>query len=84
MNTRDVLAKKEKQLAKLSKKSGDAVMSVRKAIDKLEATNCAIDATVEEIVVYQQRLAETRSGLDATKSKNQQIVQNFKVLLCEE
>lgn len=37
-----------------------------------------------EIDTYVQKLTQTREGLSATHSKNQQIVRNYKSLLCEE
>lgn len=46
--------------------------------------NAEIEATMTEIDAYVQKLTQTREGLSATHSKNQQIVRNFKSLLCEE
>lgn len=80
----DILAQKEAELVTLSQRSVNAVQAVRSAIDNLTAINNGIETTVTEIDTYQQRLADTRSGLNARHQKNQQIVQNFKSLLCEE
>lgn len=79
-----ILAQKEAELVTLSQRSVNAVQAVRSAIDNLTAINNGIETTVTEIDTYQQRLADTRSGLNARHQKNQQIVQNFKSLLCEE
>lgn len=79
-----ILAQKEAELVTLSQQSVNAVQAVRNSIDNLTATNTGIETTVAEIDTYQQRLADTRSGLSARHQKNQQIVQNFKSLLCEE
>lgn len=80
----DVLQIKEARLAELNQMSSDAVQAVRASMDSLGGVNAEIEATMTEIDAYVQRLTQTRDGLSATHSKNQQIVRNFKSLLCEE
>lgn len=80
----NVVEKKQSKLARLTKKSCKALALVNKTIDGLASVNADIEQTVAEIDQYQQMLAETRTGLDAELHKNQQIMQNFKSLLCVE
>ena len=81
---RDVLQVKEAALASLQQESDHALTMVRMTIDNLEAVNEDIRKTREEIDTYMSRLTATRDGLSDTFAKNEQIMQNFKKLLCVE
>lgn len=80
----DILEQKEAKLAALTKQSDDAVQLVRNTMNGLETVDQEIDATISEIDAIQTRMANTKAGLEARRSKNQQIMHNFKSLLCEE
>lgn len=80
----DLLAQKEARLASLNMRSDNAVQVVRTAIDGLQAVDAEIDKTISEIEEIQSRASKTKAGLEARRNKNQQIMQNFKSLLCEE
>lgn len=80
----DVIAQKEEKLAILTRASDTAIRLVRTTIDSLESVNEGIQATIDEIDADQKRLSDTRSGLETDLHKNQQIMQNFKSLLCVE
>ena len=84
MRKKDVLEKKEAKLVALNERSDAAIRLVQATVTGLEAVNGEIEATMAEINDYQKRLAETYEGLDATRNKNQRIMQNFKNLLCIE
>ena len=84
MRKKDVLAQKEAKLASLNAQSETAIQLVQSTINGLEAVNSEIEQTMAEINDHQKRLAETYEGLDATRNKNQRIMQNFKSLLCIE
>lgn len=81
---KDILAQKEAKLATLNARSETAIQLVQTTITGLETVNSEIEATMAEINDHQKRLAETYEGLDATRNKNQRIMQNFKNLLCIE
>lgn len=84
MSMQDVLAQKEVKLEQLNKRSDATVQLVRTALDGLSQVDVEIGATISEIDAMQQRMTDTRSGLEARRNKNQQIMHNFKSLLCEE
>lgn len=83
-NTLDLLQKKEERLSELMMQSDSAIQMVRSTITNLGAVNQNIEETMGEIDTYLQRLSDTKVGLDATHSKNKQIMQNFSQLLCVE
>lgn len=80
----DVLQVKEAALAALQDESSHALSMVKMTIENLEAVNADINRTREEIDTYMNRMAATRDGLSDTYAKNEQIMQNFKKLLCME
>lgn len=80
----DVLEQKEAKLASLNQQSADAVQLVRTTLDGLQAVDAEIGKTISEIDDIQTRMNNTKAGLQARRSKNQQIMHNFKSLLCEE
>lgn len=80
--TLDLLQEKEKRLAELTEESTYAVQMVQYTIDSLQAINGDIQATMDEIDTYMQRLNDTRSSLSITHDKNEKIMQNFAKLLC--
>lgn len=84
MRKKDVLTQKEAKLVALNEQSDAAIRLVQATVTGLETVNGEIEATMAEINEYQKRLAETYDGLDATRNKNQRIMQNFKNLLCIE
>jgi len=84
MRKKDVLTQKEAKLVALNEQSDAAIRLVQATVTGLETVNGEIEATMAEINEYQKRLAETYEGLDATRNKNQRIMQNFKNLLCIE
>ena len=81
---RDILQIKEATLAALQQKSDNAIAMVKTTIGNLETVNSDIQKTREEIDTYMSRLTATRDGLSDTYEKNEQIMQNFKKLLCME
>ena len=80
----DILEQKEAKLAVLNQKSTDAVRLVRATMDGLEVVDQEIATTISEIDEIQSRMSNARAGLEARRNKNQQIMHNFKSLLCEE
>lgn len=80
----NILEQKEAELVALNAKSASAVQLVQATIDGLDKTNAQIQTKIEEIDAIQRRFSDTRNGLEATYSKNQKIMQNFKTLLCAE
>lgn len=80
----DTLKMKELQLKSVEERSIDAVKSVHDSMNYLQSLNDETANIIEEIDDCQKRLAETREGLTARQNKNQQILQNFRRLLCEE
>lgn len=83
-NKQDDLGKMEAKLATLNQKSHDAVRLVRATLDGLDVVDQEICATISEIDAMQARMRDTKAGLEARRSKNQQMMHNFKSLLCEE
>ena len=81
---KDILEQKEAKLAALTQQSDDAVQLVRNTLNGLEAVDQESGTTISEIDAIQTRMANTKAGLEARRSKNQQIMHNFKSLLCEE
>lgn len=81
---KDILEQKEAKLASLNQKSTDAVRLVRATLDGLQVVDEEIGQTISEIDEIQTRMSNTKAGLEARRSKNQQIMHNFKSLLCEE
>ena len=81
---KDILEQKEAKLVSLNQKSNDAVQLVRTTIGGLEVVDQEIATTISEIDEIQTRMSKTRAGLEERRSKNQQIMHNFKSLLCEE
>lgn len=80
----DILEQKEAKLASLNQQSDDAVQLVRTTLDGLNNVDAEIGQTISEIDAIQTRMSNARAGLEARRSKNQQIMHNFKSLLCEE
>ena len=80
----DVLEQKELKLCVLEQQSEDAVQLVRSSMVGLDAIDAEIAQTISEIDDIQARMSSARAGLEARRSKNQRIKQNFKSLLCEE
>ncbi len=80
----DILAQKEAKLVSLNQQSDDAVQLVRTTLDGLQAVDNEIGQTISEIDEIQIRMNNTRHGLEARRIKNQQIMRNFKDLLCED
>ena len=80
----DILEQKEAKLVTLNQKSSDAVRLVRATMDGLEVVDQEIATTISEIDEIQTRMSNARAGLETRRSKNQQIMHNFKSLLCEE
>lgn len=80
----DVLEQKEVKLCALEQQSEDAVQLVRSSMAGLDAIDAEIAQTISEIDEIQARMSSARAGLEARRSKNQRIKQNFKSLLCEE
>lgn len=80
----DVLEQKEAKLSVLTQRSDDAVQLVRSTMNGLDAIDAEIEQTISEIDEIQARMSTARAGLEARRTKNQRIKQNFKSLLCEE
>lgn len=80
----DILAEKEAKLVVLNQKSDSAVQLVRSTIDGLAVIDEQISTTIAEIDDIQHRISTTKCGLEERRRKNQQIMHNFKSLLCEE
>lgn len=80
-NKKDLLQQKEEQLARLSMESQGAVQMVCNTIEDLCRINHSIEQTIAEIDTYVQQMSETRAGLDATRVKNEKIMNNFSQLL---
>ena len=53
-------------------------------IDGLKSVDQEICTTIAEIEEMQARMSSTKAGLETRRNKNQQIMHNFKSLLCEE
>lgn len=79
-----ILEQKEAELVALNVQSASAIQLVQNTIDGLSETNAQIQAKIEEIDAIQKRFSDARGGLEATYSKNERIMQNFKTMLCVE
>lgn len=80
----DVLQAKKAELAEYSAQFDNAVGVVTTAVQNLNQLNEKISEKIKEIDDYQTELSKTRDGLNATKSKNEQVIKNFNALLCIE
>lgn len=76
----DVLACKQRELDRYVTRSNDAVAFITDAIDGMESVNMQIKARIGEIDDYQAKLAETRSGLEDTMSRNERFMKNARAL----
>ena len=81
---KDILQVKEAALASLQQESDHAISMVKMTIENLVNVNEDIQKTRDEIDTYMTRLTATRDGLSDTFEKNEQIMRNFKSLLCME
>lgn len=80
----DILEQKEAKLHTLTSRSEGAVQLVRSTMDGLDEIDTEIEQTISEIDEIQTRMSNARAGLEARRTKNHRIKQNFKSLLCEE
>lgn len=77
----DILSQKQNQLAAYNAQFESAVSLVTSTIDRLGEIDMSINATIAEIDEYQKGLATTRQDLDSARSRNEQIIKNFRTLL---
>lgn len=80
----DILSKKIAELETCRKMFDNAVNVVNTTVNSLEKISENIDVKIKEIDEYQEELAKTREGLSSEKEKTEQVVKNFKALLCVE
>lgn len=80
----DILSKKIAELNACRKMFDNAVNVVNTTVNSLEKISENIDVKIKEIDEYQEELAKTRDGLSSEKAKTEQVVKNFKALLCVE
>lgn len=80
----DILSKKIAELDSCRKMFDNAVHVVNTTVNSLEKIGENIDMKIKEIDEYQEELAKTRDGLSAERAKTEQVVKNFKALLCAE
>ncbi|WP_206459337.1 hypothetical protein [Anaerovorax sp. IOR16] len=78
---KDMLKVKEAKLNELNRKSADAVDIVTGTIQNLQIVNDEINATVEDIEDYRNKLNDTKCSLETTRLNNSRIISNFKKLL---
>lgn len=75
--------KKYQELQKLNLESDNALDVVTRTIDRLDSINTQIVTVVNEIEDAEQRLNDTKAGLNQTKERNLKIMQRFKELIGE-
>ena len=80
----DILSKKIAELETCRKMFDNAVNVVNTTVNSLEKISENIDVKIKEIDEYQEELAKTREGLSSEREKTEQVVKNFKALLCVE
>lgn len=80
----DILSVKIAELNACREMFDNAVKVVNTTVDSLEKISENIDAKIKEIDEHQDELAKTRDGLSSEKAKAEQVVKNFKALLCTE
>lgn len=73
--------KKYQELQKLNLESDNALDVVTRTIDRLDSINTQIVTVVNEIEDAEQRLNDTKAGLNQTKERNLKIMQRFKELI---
>ena len=79
--TVDVLQKKRAELDAYNAQFDNAVSIVTRAVDNLRTINDGILEKIKEIDEYQDELSKTRTGLNETRTKNEQVMKNFNALL---
>lgn len=80
----DILSKKIAELNTCRKMFDNAVHVVNTTVNSLEKISENIDVKIKEIDEYQAKLSETRECLSEERAKTEQVVKNFKALLCAE
>ena len=81
---KDILSKKQEELAGVVAAFEIAVSVVSNVVKNLSDLNTQIDTEIQEIDEYQKELQSTRDSLASAKSKNERIMQNFNGLLSTE
>ncbi|MBQ6863269.1 MAG: hypothetical protein IJO14_03410 [Clostridia bacterium] len=81
---KDILAKKQEELAGVVAMFETAVSVVSGVVKNLSDLNTQIDTEIQEIDEYQRELSSTRDSLASARSKNERIMQNFSSLLSVE
>lgn len=81
---KDILAKKQEELAEIVAMFETAVSVVSGVVKNLSDLNTLIDTEIQEIDEYQRELSSTRDSLASARSKNERIMQNFSGLLSVE
>lgn len=81
---KDILAKKQEELAGVVAMFETAVSVVSGVVKNLSDLNTQIDTEIQEIDEYQKELSSTRDSLASARSKNERIMQNFNSLLSTE
>lgn len=78
---KDILKQQQEKLELYAGWAKSAVSTIHSSLSSLESVVSCIDATVEQVEMYEKELAETKSGLIAEKTRNQKVIQNFRALL---
>lgn len=80
---KNFIDKKYQELQDLNLESDNALDVVTRTIDRLDSINTKIATVVNEIEDAEQRLNDTKTGLNQTKERNMKIMQRFKELIGE-
>lgn len=80
----EILRQKQDRLAALNSQFDSTVSVVENMVGRLNTIGENIGKEIEEIDAFQERLAETKSGLLAAKERSARVAKNFGALLVAE
>lgn len=81
LKSKDMLYKKQTELANLQAASRDAISVVTNTLSSLETVNSDIEAKINEIENYQTELNKARDSLGTQFSQNLKIISKFRTFL---
>lgn len=80
----DVLARKQRRLAKFGSDYNKAVLAVHKTLDNLQSLETKMDEEIQSSEVYIRSLQETKENMAIERERAHRVIGNFKKLLEEE
>ena len=80
--TPDMLTQKQQKLDTYSLQRNNAIGMIVSTIEELDSANTEIATTIAEIEDYQAKLKGVVDELAETRLRNENIISNFKALVC--